>query len=131
MNITYTPVDITARVRDHNGQKDLMFDLIVVVDCVDQDSGTSVFYQLHHRFNTEHEYDENQPFVPFEDIEEEHVNQLVQNLIATCDHMHNWVEERINALNSEPVVKKFSFQMKESEPVGIGSTPVIDESTPE
>ena len=50
MNIKYTPVDISARVKDTDQHVDSMQDITVMLDCVDQDSGISVFYQLHYKF---------------------------------------------------------------------------------
>lgn len=110
MNIKYTPVDISARVKDIDGQKDVMKDITIMVDCVDEDSGISVFYQLHYKFPEENNYTKEAPFVEFDDISEEHVKDFVQNLMDNSPHMNEWVEKRIQEIIDEPVKKLFSFQ---------------------
>lgn len=130
MNIKYTPVDISARVKDTDTQKDVMKDIIVVVDCVDQDSNISVFYQLYHRFPEENVYSKDAPFIEFDEITEENILAFVQEMIDTNNHMHEWVENRIQEIIEEPVKKLFSFQRSYPNTeitdvsVGIGSTSV-------
>lgn len=110
MNIKYTPVDISARVKDIGDSKDVMRDITIMVDCVDQDSGISVFYQLHYKFPEEHQYTKEAPFVEFDDISEEHVMSFVQDLMNNSPHMNEWVEKRIQEIIDEPVKKAFTFQ---------------------
>lgn len=127
MNIKYTPVDISARVKDINDQKDVMKDITVMVDCVDEESGVSVFYQLHYKFPEEHIYSDDQPFVEFDDITEENINSFVEELMNNSPHMKEWAEQRIQEIIDEPIKKLFSFQRSYPNSVetivGIGSTP--------
>jgi hypothetical protein len=115
MNIKYTPVDISARVKDLENKKDVMQDLTVMVDCVDQDSGISVFYQLHYRYPEQNTYTDESPFVEFDNISEEHVMSFIQDLINNSLHMHEWAEKRIQEIIDEPVKKLFSFQKSASQ----------------
>ena len=97
-----------------------------MLDCVDQDSGISVFYQLHYKFQEKVEYNDDTPFVEFDDISEEHVMEFVQNLIDNSPEMKAWVEKRIQEIIDEPVKKLFKFQRSEPNEnavVGIGTTP--------
>jgi len=126
MNIKYTPVDISARVKDTDQHVDSMQDITVMLDCVDQDSGISVFYQLHYKFQETVEYSDDTPFVEFDDISEDHVMEFVQNLIDNSPEMKEWVEKRIQEIIDEPVKKLFKFQRSEPNEnavVGIGTTP--------
>jgi len=130
MNIKYTPVDISARVKDVDDQKDVMKDITVMVDCLDQDSGVSVFYQLYHRFPEENVYTDETPFVEFDDISEENVMSFVQSMIDSNNQMHEWVQTRIQEIIDEPVKKAFTFQRVYPNTVetivGIGSSSESD-----
>jgi hypothetical protein len=110
MNIKYTPVDISARVKDVENRTDVLQDLTIMVDCVDEDSGISVFYQLHYRYPEKNTYTQESPFVEFDNISKEHVMSFIQDLINNSSHMHEWVEKRIQEIIDEPVKKLFSFQ---------------------
>jgi hypothetical protein len=127
MNISKEVKLITPRVRDHRDYTDMIFDLTIFIDVTDLDTNSTIGYQLFHQFDTEIEYTEENPFVPFDDITEEQVNSLINTLIDeervggqwTLDE---WAERRFSEIYSEPVSKPFLFQIgMESETVGLGT----------
>lgn len=128
MNISHQVKAITPRVKDHRGYSDMIFDLTVFVDYTDIETGSTVGYQISHKFDTETEYSEENPFIPFAEITEEQINSLVQTLIKNERvggqiTLEEWAENRFADIYAEPVSKPFIFQIP-TEPVGIGTSPV-------
>lgn len=129
MNISREIKLVTPRVRDHRGYTDMIFDMTVFIDFTDLDTESTIGYQIVHSFDTEIEYDEENPFVPFSDITEETVNTLIERLIENEKiggqvPLNEWIIQRFENLYSEPKSKPFSFQEIPQNPVGVGSTPV-------
>lgn len=127
MNISHQVKAITPRVKDHRGYIDMIFDLTVYLECTDTETGSTIGYQIFHTFDTEVEYNEENPFIPFSEISEEQVNSLVQTLIKNERvggqiTLEEWAENRFADIYAEPVSKPFIFQIP-TEPVGIGTSP--------
>lgn len=127
MNISYEVRQITPRVKNHRGYDDMIFDLTVFIDFIDTDTNSSVGYQIFHNFDTEIEYTEENNFVPFEEIEEDEIQSLVEQLIENERvggqiTLQEWAESRFTEIYSQPISKPFTFQLP-SESVGIGTSP--------
>jgi len=128
MNISHQVKAITPRVKDHRGYTDMIFDLSVFIDYTDDETNSSVGYQLSYKFDTETEYSEENPFIPFAEITEEQINSLIETLIEDerVDGqltLQEWAERRFTEIYAEPVSKLFTFQIPEPEvSAGIGST---------
>ena len=128
MNISHQVKAITPRVKDHRGYIDMIFDLTVYLECTDTETGSTIGYQIFHTFDTEVEYNEENPFIPFSEISEEQVNSLVQTLIKNERvggqiTLEEWAENRFADIYAEPVSKPFIFQIPEQKvSAGIGST---------
>jgi hypothetical protein len=130
MNISHQVKAINARVKDHRGYADMIFDLSVFIDYTDDKTGSSVGYQIFHKFDTEVEYLEENAFIPFDQITEEQINFLIETLIEEERvggqmTLEEWAERRFFEIYAEPISKPFAFQKIPQNPVGIGSTPVI------
>ena len=128
MSILIEAKEILARVKDHRGYADMMFDLTVHLECTDTETGSKIGYQLIKQFDTEIIYDEN-PFVPFDEITEEQITSLVNTLIEEERvggqiTITEWAEKRFADIYAQPVYKQFSFQIP-PEPVGVGTSPVL------
>jgi hypothetical protein len=126
MNISHQVKSITPRVKDHRGYTDMIFDLSVFIDYTDDETNSSVGYQLSYKFDTETEYSEENPFIPFVEITEEQINSLIETLIEEERvggqlTLQEWAERRFGEIYAEPVSKPFSFQIP-VDTVGIGST---------
>ena len=52
MNISHQVKAITPRVKDHRGYTDMIFDLSVFIDYTDDETNSSVGYQLSYKFDT-------------------------------------------------------------------------------
>jgi len=127
MNITKEVKLISPRVKDHRGYTDMMFDMTIFVDFTDLETTSTIGYQILHSFDTEIEYDEDNPFVPFSQITEENINVLVENLVSTEKFngqtpLYDWIVQRFEKMYSEPKSKPFAFQGISQNAVGIGST---------
>lgn len=128
MNISHQVKAITPRVKDYRGYSDMIFDLTVFVDYTDIETGSTVGYQISHKFDTEIEYTAELPFVSFSEITEEQINSLVQSLIETETvggqlTLNEWIERRFTEIYAEPTPKPFTFQLTPAT-VGIGTSPV-------
>lgn len=129
MNISYEVKQITPRVKDHRGYTDMIFDLTVSIDFIDADTESTIGYQLFHKFDTEIQYDEENSFIPFEDITENQINLLVDFLIENERvggqiTLQEWAESRFTEIYSQPIYKPFSFDVV-PEPIGIGISPIM------
>lgn len=129
MNISREIKLVTPRVRDYRGYTDMIFDMTVFIDFTDLDTESTIGYQIVHGFDTEIEYNEENPFVPFSDITEETINALIESLIENEKiggqvPLNDWIIQRFENLYSEPKSKPFAFQEIPQNPVGVGSTPV-------
>jgi hypothetical protein len=128
MNISHEVKAITPRVKDHRGYTDMIFDLSVFIDYTDDETNSTVGYQLYHKFDTEIEYTTENPFVSFEEVAEEQINSLIEILIEEERvggqlTLQEWAERRFGEIYAEPVSKLFTFQIPEPEvSAGIGST---------
>jgi hypothetical protein len=128
MNISHQVKAITPRVKDHRGYTDMIFDLSVFIDYTDDETNSNVGYQLSYKFDTETEYSEENPFVPFDEVTEEQINSLIETLIEEERvggqlTLQEWAERRFGEIYAEPVSKLFTFQIPEPEvSAGIGST---------
>jgi ABC-type uncharacterized transport system involved in gliding motility auxiliary subunit len=116
MNISQEVKLINPRVKDHRGYTDMIFDLTVFIDVTDLDTNCTIGYQLYHKFDTEIEYSEQNPFVSFEEVTEQQVNSLVNTLIEEERvfgqlTLNEWAEKRFNEIYAEPKQKPFSFQL--------------------
>jgi len=105
----------------------MIFDLTVFIDFVDEDTNSSIGYQILHNFDTEIEYTEENNFVPFEEIEEDKIQSLVKQLIENERvggqiTLQEWAENRFIEIYLQPISKPFTFQLP-SESVGIGTSP--------
>lgn len=128
MNISHQVKAITPRVKDHRGYSDMIFDLTVFVDYTDIETGSTVGYQISHKFDTETEYSEENPFIPFAEITEEQINSLIETLIEDERvggqlTLQEWAENRFADIYAEPTPKPFTFQLTPAT-VGIGTSPV-------
>jgi len=128
MSILIEAKEILARVKDHRGYTDMMFDLTVHLECTDTETGSKIGYQLIKEFDTEISYDEN-PFVPFDQITEEEIQSLINTLIEEERiggqiTIIEWAEKRFAEIYAQPVYKQFSFQVS-PEPVGVGTSPIL------
>jgi len=129
MNISKEIKLVTPRVKDHRGYTDMMFDMTVFVDFTDLETTSTIGYQILHSFDTEIEYDEDNPFVPFSQITEGEIQSLVNTLIEDERiggqlSITEWAEKRFAEIYAQPVYKPFIFQIP-PEPVGIGTSPVL------
>jgi len=127
MNISHQVKSITPRVKDHRGYTDMIFDLSVFIDYTDDETNSSVGYQLSYKFDTETEYSEENPFIPFAEITEEQINSLIETLIEDERvggqlTLQEWAERRFTEIYAEPVSKPFTFQIP-VDSVGIGTSP--------
>jgi len=106
----------------------MIFDLSVFIDYTDDETNSSVGYQLYYKFDTETEYSEENPFIPFAEITEEQINSLIETLIEDEKvggqlTLQEWAERRFTEIYAEPVLKLFTFQIPKPEvSAGIGST---------
>ena len=106
----------------------MIFDLTVFVDYTDIETGSTVGYQISHKFDTEIEYTAELPFVSFSEITEEQINSLVNSLIENERigwsemTLNEWAERRFTEIYAEPISKSFAFQIP-VDPVGIGTSP--------
>lgn len=129
MNISREIKLITPRVKNHRGYDDMIFDMTIFIDFTDLDTGSTIGYQILHNFDTEVEYDEENTFVPFDEITEESINSFAETLIEDEKFggqvpLNEWIVQRFETLYSEPKPKSFSFQGISDNTVGVGSTPV-------
>ncbi|NDB86719.1 MAG: hypothetical protein EB127_29100, partial [Alphaproteobacteria bacterium] len=81
MSISIETKEILARVKDHRGYTDMIFDITAHLECTDTETGSAIGYQIFKEFDTEIEYTAKNPFIPFEEITEEQINSLVEKLI--------------------------------------------------
>lgn len=128
MNISHQVKAITSRVKDHRGYTDMIFDLSVFIDYTDNQTNSNVGYQLFKQFDTETEYNVENPFIPFDEVTEEQINSLIETLIEEERvggqlTLQEWAERRFTEIYAEPVSKLFTFQIP-SPSVGIGISPV-------
>lgn len=128
MSISIETKEILARVKDHRGYTDMIFDITVHLECTDTETGSVIGYQIFKEFDTEIEYTEENPFISFEEITEEQINSLVEKLIEEERvggqlTLQEWAENRFADIYAQPVYKQFTFQIPEPEvSAGIGST---------
>lgn len=131
MNIKKEVKTISARVKDHRGYTDMLFDMEIFIDFVDVDTNCTIGYQLVHKFDTDVRYSSKRnPFIPFSEITKEQIDSLVNTLIeeerfAGKLTLDEWAEQKFNEIYSEPVHKPFQFQIGTvTESVGIGTSPI-------
>ena len=131
MNITKEVKLITPRVKDYRGYDDMIFDITVFIDFTDTDTGTTIGYQLFHKFDTEIKYtSKRNPFISFSQITKEQIDSLVNTLIederfAGKLTLDEWAEERFKEIYSQPIHKPFQFQVGSvTESVGVGTSAV-------
>lgn len=127
MNITNEVKLITPRVKDYRGYSDVIFDMTIFIDFTDSNTGSSIGYQILHKFDTETEYTEESPFVSFNEITENQINLLIETLITNemiggQIHLNEWISQKFEELYLTPVPKSFTFQVI-SESIGIGTSP--------
>lgn len=129
MSISIEAKEILARVKDHRGYTDMIFDLTVHLECTDTETGSKIGYQIFKEFDTEFNYTpKRNPFVPFAEIAEEQITSLVNTLIEEERvggqiTITEWAEKRFADIYAQPVYKQFTFQVP-PEPVGTGVSPV-------
>jgi hypothetical protein len=115
MSITCSIASFVPRVKDHRGYEQMIFDIDVFLEFTDTETGSTIGYQLFHRFDTEFEYNDETPFVPFYDITEEQLYNWIEewkSAEVTYDgkNLTQWAEDKFASIYAEPKPAFFAWQ---------------------
>lgn len=120
MAITYSVASYVPRVKDYRGYEQMIFDIDVFLEFTDSETGSTIGYQLFHKFDTEFEYSAENPFVPFTEITEDQLYGWIEewkSAEVTYDNKNltQWAEDKFSSIYSEPQPAFFAWQTAKPE----------------
>lgn len=107
MSITCSIVSYVPRLKDYRGYDQMIFDIDIFLEFMDSETGSTIGYQLFHNFDKEFEYNEENPFLPFNEISEDQLNLWIEEWKSseiTWDgqNLTQWSENKFSLLSEEP-----------------------------
>jgi hypothetical protein len=110
MNISYELNEIKPVVlSEYNGRQDVLKEIIFTVIATDSDSGISTGVVRTHRLDIDREYNDAEPFVPFENFTESQIDTMLRDSLVK----NGWkqlLETRIQNMIDSAGPRTFSFQ---------------------